>query len=67
MLTTAIQFHCKGAHFMEEDPLAFDAAFFNITKTEVATLDPQQRIVMENVYHALENGQSWVSESNCMA
>jgi acyl transferase domain-containing protein len=51
---------------MEEDPLAFDAAFFNITKTEVMTLDPQQRIVMENVYHALENGQSWFPDCNCM-
>lgn len=28
-----------------------------MTKTEVTTMDPQQRILMENVYHALENGK----------
>ncbi|KAK2765219.1 Type I Iterative PKS [Arachnomyces sp. PD_36] len=48
-------FPVKGAHFLAEDPLAFDAGFFNINKTEVLSLDPQQRVVMENVYHALEN------------
>lgn len=42
---------------MEEDPVNFDAPFFSLTKTEVLTLDPQQRLVLENVYHALENGQ----------
>jgi hypothetical protein len=26
-----------------------------VTKTELYTLDPQQRLVMENTYHALEN------------
>lgn len=26
-----------------------------MTKTELYTLDPQQRLVMENTYHALEN------------
>ncbi|KAI2086823.1 hypothetical protein LOZ36_003157 [Ophidiomyces ophidiicola] len=48
-------FHVKGAHFLSEDPLGFDAPFFNVNKTEVLTLDPQQRVAMENVYHALEN------------
>ncbi|KAI9931732.1 hypothetical protein MW887_010311 [Aspergillus wentii] len=47
--------HAKGAHFLQENPNAFDAAFFNINKTEILSLDPQQRLVMENVYHALEN------------
>jgi acyl transferase domain-containing protein len=28
-----------------------------MSKTEVQSLDPQQRILMENVYHALENGR----------
>ncbi|WEW54612.1 hypothetical protein PRK78_000032 [Emydomyces testavorans] len=48
-------FHVKRAHLLSEDPLGFDAPFFNVNKTEVLTLDPQQRVVMENVYHALEN------------
>ncbi|KAL4788819.1 hypothetical protein BDV19DRAFT_395631 [Aspergillus venezuelensis] len=47
--------HAKGAHFLAETPNAFDAAFFSVNKTEVLSLDPQQRLVMENVYHALEN------------
>ena len=45
----------QGGHFLSEDPAYFDGSFFNITKTELMTLDPQQRLVLENVYHALEN------------
>jgi acyl transferase domain-containing protein len=41
----------QGAHFLAEDPALFDAPFFNITKNEVAALDPQQRLVLENVHH----------------
>ncbi|KAH8703346.1 iterative type I polyketide synthase [Talaromyces proteolyticus] len=48
-------FAVEGGHFLAEDPAAFDAAFFNVIKTELLTLDPQQRLVMESVYHALEN------------
>ncbi|KAE8355492.1 iterative type I polyketide synthase [Aspergillus coremiiformis] len=47
--------HSKGAHFLSEPPSAFDAAFFSVNKIEVKGLDPQQCLVMENVYHALEN------------
>ena len=45
----------KGGHFLSEDPAYFDAPFFSITKGEVMALDPQQRVVLESVYHALEN------------
>ncbi|KAJ5542947.1 hypothetical protein N7535_005370 [Penicillium sp. DV-2018c] len=48
-------FHVQGGHYLSEDPAFFDSSFFNITKTELLTLDPQQRLVLENVYHALEN------------
>ncbi|KAJ6103160.1 hypothetical protein N7486_005587 [Penicillium sp. IBT 16267x] len=48
-------FHVQGGHFLSEDPAYFDGSFFNITKNELMTLDPQQRLVLENVYHALEN------------
>ena len=48
-------FAVKGAHFLSEDPAYFDAPFFNITKSEVMALDPQQRLVLENVYHSLED------------
>ncbi|KAJ5660180.1 hypothetical protein N7507_006631 [Penicillium longicatenatum] len=48
-------FHVQGGHFFSEDPAYFDGSFFNITTNELMTLDPQQRLVLENVYHALEN------------
>ncbi|KAK2806488.1 Type I Iterative PKS [Emmonsiellopsis sp. PD_5] len=48
-------FSVQGGHFLAETPNAFDAGFFSITKAEVQSMDPQQRLVMENVYHALEN------------
>ncbi|PTB74995.1 polyketide synthase [Trichoderma longibrachiatum ATCC 18648] len=48
-------FHVNGAHFMAADPAVFDNQFFSIPKSEVLSLDPQQRLLMENVYHALEN------------
>lgn len=50
------QIHAKRAHFLKDNPVGFDAAFFKMSKTEVLSLDPQHRLVMENVYHALENG-----------
>jgi acyl transferase domain-containing protein len=41
---------------LAENPAAFDAPFFSITEAEALALDPQQRIVLENVYLSLENG-----------
>ncbi|KAI5459610.1 polyketide synthase [Mariannaea sp. PMI_226] len=48
-------FHVQGGHFMRGDPADFDNQFFSIPKGEVLSLDPQQRLSMESVYHALEN------------
>ncbi|KAI0444956.1 polyketide synthase PksD [Xylaria telfairii] len=45
----------KGAHFLRGDPGAFDAPFFSITAKEAASMDPQQRWLLEASYRALEN------------
>ncbi|KAI0197537.1 polyketide synthase PksD [Astrocystis sublimbata] len=45
----------KGGHFLKSDPGAFDAPFFSITAKEAASMDPQQRWLMETSYRALEN------------
>ncbi|KAL7624922.1 hypothetical protein AAE478_004136 [Parahypoxylon ruwenzoriense] len=47
--------HSLGAHFIEEDPGAFDAPFFAITAEEAAAMDPQQRWLLETSYRAFEN------------
>lgn len=48
--------YSAGGHFLTGDLANFDSQFFSMTKSEVMTMDPQQRMLMENVYHALENG-----------
>ncbi|RYP67344.1 hypothetical protein DL771_007288 [Monosporascus sp. 5C6A] len=43
----------RGAHFVRGDPAAFDAPFFSITSK--ASMDPQQRWMLEATYRAVEN------------
>ncbi|KAI5865997.1 hypothetical protein GGS23DRAFT_603436 [Durotheca rogersii] len=45
----------EGAHFLRDDPSAFDAPFFSITSNEASSMDPQQRLLLETTYRALEN------------
>jgi acyl transferase domain-containing protein len=40
---------------MKANIKAFDAPFFSITPTEAASMDPQQRMLIECVYTACEN------------
>ncbi|KAG8167882.1 hypothetical protein KVR01_003571 [Diaporthe batatas] len=48
-------FRVRDAHFMAEDPRAFDASFFNMSAAEASVLDPQQRGLLESSYHCFEN------------
>ena len=43
------------SYLLSEDPRLFDASFFNINPLEADGLDPQQRILLETVYEALES------------
>ncbi|TLD28274.1 hypothetical protein PspLS_04137 [Pyricularia sp. CBS 133598] len=43
------------AYFLQDDHRAFDASFFNIAPKEAEAIDPQQRMLLETVYEALES------------
>jgi acyl transferase domain-containing protein len=45
----------RVGHFLAQDVTAFDAAFFSINQIEAIAIDPQQRMMMEVTYEALEN------------
>ena len=48
--------YAEVGHYLADSTAPFDAPFFNLSKNEVMSMDPQQRIVLENTYQALENG-----------
>ncbi|RAL03184.1 type I polyketide synthase [Aspergillus ibericus CBS 121593] len=48
-------FRVAGGHFLAEDLSRFEAGFFSISQAEAELMDPQHRLLLENVYQALEN------------
>ncbi|OKO94430.1 Lovastatin diketide synthase LovF [Penicillium subrubescens] len=44
-----------GGYFLDEDVSRFDAPFFNVTVQEAISMDPQQRMLLECSYEALES------------
>ncbi|KAL9639494.1 MAG: hypothetical protein Q9204_001069 [Flavoplaca sp. TL-2023a] len=51
------QVSIQKAHFLQQDIAAFDAPFFSISSTDAMLMDPQQRMLLEHTYKALENGK----------
>ncbi|KAH6894149.1 hypothetical protein B0T10DRAFT_508420 [Thelonectria olida] len=45
----------RGAHFLKDDFATFDAPFFSVAAEDAKAIDPQQRILLEASYEALEN------------
>ncbi|ATZ48196.1 Bcpks3 [Botrytis cinerea B05.10] len=43
------------SYLLDENPLAFDSAFFHIHNREAECIDPQQRLLLENVYETIES------------
>ncbi|KAF7619632.1 hypothetical protein AFLA_001257 [Aspergillus flavus NRRL3357] len=56
-------FHTKRTHFLSEYPAYFGASFFNITRAELLSMDPRQRLLLENVCHALENAETRLDQA----
>ena len=52
----------RKSYFIEQDHRVFDAAFFNISPVEAEAMDPQQRILLELVYEALESAGFTIDE-----
>jgi hypothetical protein len=48
-------FNAVGGNFLKEDLGLFDAPFFSLTAQEATSLDPQQRILLECTFEALDN------------
>lgn len=46
----------RHAYMLDEDIRDFDSGFFNISRKEADSIDPQQRLLMETVFEALESG-----------
>ncbi|KAJ3572452.1 hypothetical protein NPX13_g5041 [Xylaria arbuscula] len=51
----------RGGHFINGDVRDFDHAFFHLSPPVAAAMDPQQRILLELVYEALESAR-WPRE-----
>ncbi|KAH7175533.1 hypothetical protein EDB81DRAFT_673808 [Dactylonectria macrodidyma] len=45
----------RGGHFIKSDYTSFDAPFFSVATEDAKAIDPQQRILLEASYEALEN------------
>ncbi|RYP67274.1 hypothetical protein DL769_005813 [Monosporascus sp. CRB-8-3] len=58
--------YTKGGYFLQDDIIMFDSAFFQLSDKDTAAMDPQQNMLLENVYHALENDPLVFSQNKVM-
>lgn len=56
--TNILQMNARYGYFLDDDIRKFDPEFFQISGKEAEAMDPQQRMLLEVVYEALENGMS---------
>lgn len=52
----------QESYFLKDDIRGFDAPFFNISAREAESIDPQQRLLMETVYEAMESAGLRISD-----
>lgn len=45
----------KLSYLLDQDPYVFDEKFFGISPIEARSMDPQQRVLLETVYEAIES------------
>lgn len=54
--------NARQAYLLEEDIAEFDAKFFSVPPAEAEAIDPQQRILLEVTYEALEASGHTISQ-----
>jgi acyl transferase domain-containing protein len=55
-------YNVSGLSMLERDVAAFDAPFFNLGEAETKAMDPQERLMLECAYLALENAGITISQ-----